>query len=208
MIWIPWHFPLHKDPTIKGSSEQAETALKTRYPALYNHLLAHKENLSKRNKAETGIRYEWYALQRWGSNYWNDFFKPKIVWAEMTKKPAFIFDTNSNFTNQTCYFMNADMYYVSILNSKVIYWYFIKCLGADLGTGAYRWIKQYVEQIPIPDINNNVQNTLSDLADKIQNAEQQNNLSLSTKYQNQIDKILYEYYNFNMEQINIIENLQ
>ena len=29
-------------------------------------MLEYKEPLSKRNKAETGIRYEWYAMQRWG----------------------------------------------------------------------------------------------------------------------------------------------
>ena len=27
-------------------------------------MLEYKEPLSKRNKAETGIRYEWYAMQR------------------------------------------------------------------------------------------------------------------------------------------------
>ena len=29
-------------------------------------MLEYKEPLSKRNKAETGIRYEWYAMQRFG----------------------------------------------------------------------------------------------------------------------------------------------
>ena len=33
--------------------------------------LEYKEPLSKRNKAETGIRYEWYAMQRWGAKYWD-----------------------------------------------------------------------------------------------------------------------------------------
>ena len=41
-----------------------------KYPAVYNHMLEYKEPLSKRNKAETGIRYEWYAMQRWGAKYW------------------------------------------------------------------------------------------------------------------------------------------
>ena len=35
-------------------------------------MLEYKEPLSKRNKAETGIRYEWYAMQRWGAKYWDD----------------------------------------------------------------------------------------------------------------------------------------
>lgn len=68
MLYVPWHFPLqHKD--INGVSEEAEMAFKKEYPAVYHHLLKYKSKLSERNKAETGIRYEWYALQRWGANY-------------------------------------------------------------------------------------------------------------------------------------------
>ncbi|EMP17068.1 type II restriction-modification enzyme, partial [Fusobacterium nucleatum CC53] len=31
------------------------------------YLLKYKDSLSNRNKEETGIRYEWYCLQRYGS---------------------------------------------------------------------------------------------------------------------------------------------
>lgn len=71
LLWVPWHFPLQFDETIQGASEKAETLFKNQYPAIYNHLLQYKEALSKRNQAETGIRYEWYALQRWGAKYWD-----------------------------------------------------------------------------------------------------------------------------------------
>jgi len=82
LISIPWHFPLHNDPQIRGASFEAEMAFKSLYSAVYNHLLQYKHSLESRNKAETGIRYEWYAMQRFGANYWEDFFRPKIMWAE------------------------------------------------------------------------------------------------------------------------------
>ncbi len=69
LIYVPWHFPLHKKPLIKGASTESEKEFQIQYPAIYNHLLTHKTKLSQRNKSETGIRYEWYALQRFGSNY-------------------------------------------------------------------------------------------------------------------------------------------
>ena len=74
LLYIPWHFPLHNDTTVVGASEKAEQAFSSQYPAVYNHLLKYKKQLSNRNKAETGIRYEWYALQRWGANYWDVYF--------------------------------------------------------------------------------------------------------------------------------------
>jgi hypothetical protein len=77
LLFIPWHFPLHENPAITGASLDAEKAFENQYPAIYNHLLKYKKELSARNKAETGIRYEWYALQRWGANYW-DYIRKKL----------------------------------------------------------------------------------------------------------------------------------
>ncbi|MDO5524279.1 MAG: hypothetical protein Q4G48_09585 [Bacteroidia bacterium] len=75
LLFIPWHFPLHNDFSITGASEKSEKEFENQYSAVYNHLLEYKDQLSNRNKVETGIRYEWYALQRWGAQYWEDFYK-------------------------------------------------------------------------------------------------------------------------------------
>ena len=100
LLFIPWHFPFHLlKPEIKGASQEAEEAFKNQYPAIYNHLLQYKTELSNRNKSETGIRYEWYALQRWGANYWEDFNKQKIMYPNMTKFMPFLLDNNSFFIN-------------------------------------------------------------------------------------------------------------
>lgn len=69
LIFVPWHFPLHKDTNITGASKKAEAEFEKQYPAIYNRLLSYKPILEKRNKAETGIRYEWYALQRCAATY-------------------------------------------------------------------------------------------------------------------------------------------
>ncbi|MBK6987697.1 MAG: hypothetical protein IPH33_05350 [Bacteroidetes bacterium] len=100
LLFIPWHFPLHKDKSIQGASTIAETEFQRQYPAIYDHLLGFKEKLSARNKAETGIRYEWYCLQRFGSNYFEDFEKEKIIYPNMTKFLPFVFDKGSFYTNQ------------------------------------------------------------------------------------------------------------
>ena len=103
LIYIPWHFPYQFDESITGASEKAEKAFKEQYPAVYNHMLEYKEPLSKRNKAETGIRYEWYAMQRWGAKYWEDFSKPKIVWKIIGNQMAFAYDANNYVMNNACY---------------------------------------------------------------------------------------------------------
>ena len=153
IVYMPWHFPLHLDPTITGASEKAEEAFKTSYPSVYNHLEGYKDILKKRNQAETGIRYEWYALQRWGANYWEEFEKPKIVWIELSDESKFTLSANEIPLN-TVFFMTGDNlpYLLAFLNSRVILWYFKRCLGSSSGVGTNRWLKFTIEKLPIPEV--------------------------------------------------------
>lgn len=195
LLFIPWHFPLHYDTSIVGASEKAEKEFKKQYPAVYNHLLNYKEQLSNRNKAETGIRYEWYALQRWGANYWEDFYKQKIIYSELSQGSCFILDdTCKMFILQTGYIIvgNKLEYLLALLNSKLIEWAFRKFYSIELGESAVRWLKQYVENLPIPKANQISENKLK-------------NLILLKEY-NKIDEYVYEIFELSTEEINRIKN--
>ena len=138
LCWIPWHFPLHLDPSIQGASEKAEKAFKQEYPALYNHLLNFKELLSKRNAAETGIRYEWYALQRWGANYWDDFNKQKICWNRIASEKQFALVPEGVYILDSMHFIVGKNlnYLCSVLNSKLIQWLLNLLIGDAAGGNA------------------------------------------------------------------------
>src|SRR5690606_22910542 len=81
LLFIPWHFPLH-NLNIRGASKKAEQTFRDEYPVLYNYLFKHKKALLNRNKDETGIRYEWYALQRCAATYYKEFDQEKIFVSE------------------------------------------------------------------------------------------------------------------------------
>ena len=174
LLFIPWHFPLHlAKPEIKGASLEAEKAFENQYPAIYNHLLQFKKELSNRNKAETGIRYEWYALQRWGANYWEDFSKQKIMYSEIVREPQFYLDNKGEFfAEATSFIMTGSNleYLYHLLHSKTIT-YFFKTFyaGGGLGGDGYRYKKVFLEKLPVPkdiiDINNgnNIEKVVSQL---------------------------------------------
>ena len=161
LIYIPWHFPYQFDESIQGASEKAENAFKEQYPAVYSHMLQYKEPLSKRNKAETGIRYEWYAMQRWGAKYWEDFNKPKIVWARLMRItqsdidafPRFCFAPEGYLVvDSLCFFSGRDIEKILLaLNSEYATWYFFNNV-ATLDNGGFQMRQQYVEEIPLPDV--------------------------------------------------------
>jgi hypothetical protein len=150
LLFIPWHFPLHEDPEIEGSSEKAEKAFKQKYPAVYNHLLNYKTELSNRNKAETGIRYEWYALQRCAATYWQEFERSKIIYPDIYEHQSFAIDLNGFFAANTCYFIPTDeLWLCGLLNSQVIEWFYRKISNSVRG-GYLRAFSDYIKQIPIP----------------------------------------------------------
>ena len=152
LIWVPWHFPLHLDNSIQGASVKAEKAFETQYPAVYNHLLKYKTQLSARNKAETGIRYEWYALQRWGANYWEDFSKPKIVYPETTQGAYFAFDNSGIMLDKTCFMLiSEDAVYIQRTLSSKLFEFAYKTIfsSVELGKSGYQYNKHALVKLPI-----------------------------------------------------------
>ena len=166
LIYIPWHFPLQFDESITGASEKAEIAFQEQYPAVYQHMLKYKEPLSKRNKAETGIRYEWYAMQRWGAKYWEDFSKPKIIYPETTMGAFFAFDENGYFIDKTCFMLisNKAEFLQQILSCKLFEVAYRKIFSSvELGEHGYQYNKHALIKLPVPISISINGNKISDL---------------------------------------------
>lgn len=167
LLFIPWHFPLHEDETIEGASKKAEEAFKEEYPAIYSHLLSHKEKLSSRNKAETGIRYEWYALQRCAASYWQEFNHLKIIYPDIYEHQSFTVDDTGYFAGNTCYFIPTDETWLcGLLNSSVIEWFYRNTSNSVRG-GYLRAFSTYIQQIPIPKISEEKQKNVQILVEYI-----------------------------------------
>lgn len=172
MIFVPWHFPLHLDKSIKGVSTQAEQEFQSQYPAIYEHLLNFKDRLSARNKAETGIRYEWYALQRWAADYYTEFSKPKIIYPNMTAFYPFSYDEKGCFSNDKSFILTAKdksisiKFLLSVLNSKIAkLWIKLNC--PELGVEGREIRKVYFEKFCIPNVAPEFQTQLADFADEM-----------------------------------------
>ncbi|EOH8484228.1 class I SAM-dependent DNA methyltransferase [Campylobacter jejuni] len=208
VIFIPWHFPNVEKPKTMLENEQD---LKEQYPSLYKHLLSHKERLSKRNKEETGIRYEWYCLQRWGANYYQEFEREKIVYpCIMAKEPCFSYETSFAFAMAPANIItsNSDIlkYILAFLNSDFIYLMLRKFY---MGGGIEGELKtNNLEKLPIPKINSKnekIANELINLVDEILKAKEQDKNANTQELENKINSLTYKLYNLTEEEIKIIE---
>jgi len=188
LIWIPWHFPLHLDSSIQGSSVEAEQAFMGQYPSVYQHLLLYKPQLSARNKAETGIRYEWYALQRWGANYSEDFSQPKIMYPNMTKFIPFYYDEKGFYQNDKSFMITGNhlAYLTAFLNSSLFKFCFLDNFP-ELQGGTRELRKIFFDKIPVLNVSDDVNDEFKVLVNEIQ-----------TKYSKEkaiaIDNMLFDLY--------------
>jgi len=217
LIFIPWHFPLNYDKLIQGASKEAENEFKKQYPAIYNHLLQYKEKLSNRNKSETGIRYEWYALQRCAATYYPEFEKEKIIFSRIIKSPQFAYDNKKMYCEDTTYSLTGGHieYLLAFLNSAAVYNIFYLFYS---GGGIDGEIKIYkLNLLPIPPITNKnsaVASQVVDLANQIlaitqkpdydPQANTEDNKRVK-ELEHQIDQLVYKLYDLTDEEIKIVE---
>ncbi|MDO5317516.1 MAG: Eco57I restriction-modification methylase domain-containing protein [bacterium] len=205
LAFIPWHFPMHNDPQIEGASSRAEDLFMKQYGALYSFLKKYRRELSDRNKAEVGIRYEWYALQRWGANYWQNLTKPKIVWGEIADSPKFAYDVEGRFYCEATTFMmtgsELPLMYL-YLNSKLCKYCFSK-LGTTTGMGTLRWKKYKLEQLRVP--KNYDKNVVGAYVDRILAAKKSDPNADTSALEAEIDQLVYKLYNLTPEEIAVVE---
>jgi hypothetical protein len=204
LLFIPWHFPLHLDNTVKGVSQKAEKEFSKRYPAVYEHLLKFKKELSNRNKDETGIRYEWYALQRWGADYWQEFDKPKIIIPAIAQNVEYAPDFDGYYTNDKTSICVTDKvnFLLGILNSRFLWW-FIKQTAASKQGGFYEFKPMYVSQIPIVATDNT--KPIEKLVERTLAAKRADPQADTSGLEKEIDQLVYQLYGLTEDEIKIVE---
>ncbi|MCQ2616099.1 class I SAM-dependent DNA methyltransferase [Helicobacter pylori] len=216
VIFIPWHFPNTGSPK---DMEENERDFSIHYPIIYAHLLSHKDELLKRNKDETGKRYEWYCLQRWAASYYQDFEKEKIVYGEIVQEPRFYLDNGECelggfYAEATSFILTGEhlRYLLGMLHSKLITFAFKTFYaGGGLGESGYRYKKAFIERLPIPQItekNQELARKITDGAKQILALKEKDPKANTQGLEKEIDALVYQLYNLTDEEIKIIEDGQ
>ncbi|GAA7548222.1 class I SAM-dependent DNA methyltransferase [Helicobacter pylori] len=216
VIFIPWHFP---NTNNQKNMEENEQDFSIHYPIIYDHLLSHKDKLLKRNKDETGKRYEWYCLQRWAANYYQDFEKEKIVYGEIVQEPRFYLDSGECelgyfYAEATSFILTGEHlhYLLGMLHSKLITFAFKTFYaGGGLGESGYRYKKAFIERLPIPKItpqNQKLAHKITDGVKQILALKGKDPKANTQELEKEIDALVYQLYNLTDKEIKIIEEGQ
>ena len=182
------------------SEDLAFEKMKETYPEIFDHLEPFEEKAKKRyDKGEF-----WWELRNCA--YYDLFNEPKIIFPNLQNSNKFAFDDRGIYLNAPAVFLPSnDKALLAILNSKVV-WHFLKSVCV-IRSGGYIEVKpQYFEQIPIPNIDSTIKNTLTELVGKAIKERSNNQQADISEIENQIDQLVYKLYGLTEEEIKIIEN--
>jgi hypothetical protein len=135
------------------------------YPAVKEHLLSYGiERLEQTGKVHTvngekvkarkKTNNKWFETQD-SISYWEDFFKPKIVWGEISDRSKFAYEAEGSFIPEATTFLmvGPDLpYLLCVLNSPLSEWFFSK-VGTTTGVGTVRWKKYTIQELLLPRID-------------------------------------------------------
>ena len=170
------------------------------YPAIKGHLDQFFTQLEKRQ--DKGVTP--YNLR--SCAYYEEFAKEKLFWMEMSNEARFAFSETEIYCNNKAYFITGDSlkFLCAVLNSALITW-FVRHTASTTGMGVTEWFKITVERIPIPKIGEGEQQPLVALVEEILAAKDANSAADTTDLEREIDRLVYELYGLEEEEVTAIE---
>ncbi len=187
---------INKDLNIIYTHSETEIE---KYPAVKDYLFQFKDRLEKR-----AVKQPWWQLQQ-AQNRDGIWDNPKILYPDICKESRFTLDQKSIYSDMKGFVLTSSSKFIlALLNSSLIWWY-LKQICAVLGDpdkgGRLQLKSQYIEKIPI--VNCQDEKLISKISLLVDNClDNPNNCRES---ENEIDKIIYELYDLNEEEIEIIE---
>ena len=148
-------------------------------------------------KARKKTNNKWFETQD-SISYWEDFFKPKIVWTELSDESKFAV-CNDLIPLNTVFFLTGEHlnHLLGLLNSKLIHWYFTTCIGTSSGVGTNRWLKYTIEQLPL------VQYTNEELSQLVSSCLSNNKMDMIV-CESKIDNLICRMYGLTEEESGFI----
>lgn len=147
----------------------------TAYPRAAAYLEQHRERLEGRGYVIKAGR-QWYEI--WVPQQPDGWAAPKLVWPDISDRPKFFLDERGAIVNGDCYWLtcagrSADeiALALAVANSSVALQHYDLCCGNRLYAGRRRFITQYLEELPIPDVSAAALHDVRTLVDELRDVD-------------------------------------
>ena len=138
-----------------GSKEAAKDILRETYPAIHDHLSWFEQKL--RTRQDQG-KY-WWELRPCA--YYHEFAYPKIVFNRFINSASFAYDITGSYHNDACYMVVPPSPSLAALVNSTLGWWLLLHLCTALQNGYIQVFVQFLEQMPIPSLSEDIEQILS-----------------------------------------------
>ena len=122
----------------------------------------------------------------------NDFAEQKIVWGNLCLSAQFTLAKEGYYINAPAtMIVPGNKYILAVLNSKLGDWY-IRQLGVTRNGGYFEYRPMFVQQLPIPILNDINQKPFADIVDSILHSKRQGEDTSSLECM--IDTMVFDLY--------------
>jgi hypothetical protein len=163
-----------------------------------------KIKIKGNEKSRKATANKWFETQD-SISYWEDFSKQKIVWGNLNLKATYSLAEEGIYVNAPCpIIVPANKYILGILNSKLAD-YYVRGLGVTRNGGYFEYKPMFIEQIPIPIIEESQQEQFASLVTKI--ISNKKNGSDTEKLEEELDHMIFKLYQLSAEEIAFLTSL-
>ncbi len=139
------------------SSRPVPIAL-SKFSSARNYLAKHRQRLTSRKYLIDAGR-KWFEI--WVPQQPDRWAHPKIVWPDISEGPRFFLDNSGAVVNGDCYWLqlrdgldpNWLFLILAVANSSIAIQFYDAMFHNKLYAGRRRYMTQYVNQFPLPDLN-------------------------------------------------------
>jgi adenine-specific DNA-methyltransferase len=191
----------------KRKNEAPEFFIECQFPSLIKYL----KNFETKAKKRDDQGDYWWELR--ACAYYPEFEKEKVVYGQFQDNAEYAIAGKGIFLSSNEYMIGGNYnknYFLAILNSKLIQWYLRNITGV-MGEKLKIGQKSNFIKIPIPTIdisNQPIVSQIESLVDKILAAKKENHAADTSEWEKEIDKLVYQLYKLEPEEIEIIERRQ
>ena len=175
------------------------------YPAVRQHLLSFgydrlKQTGDKGSRKKTNNK--WFETQD-SISYWEDFYKQKIMYPNMTKFMPFYYDEKGFFQNDKSFMITGNhiAFLTAFFNSSLFKFCF-RDNFPELQGGTRELRKIFFDKIPVIQISNEIDEVFKNKV-----SEMQGNLSnafVTSQLELEIDNMIFDLYNLTEDEKEII----
>ena len=155
------------------------------------------DDKGNKEKGRKKTSNKWFETQD-SISYWEDFFKPKIIYPNMTKYMPFVYDNKAYVTNQKCFIITGEFvaYLTAFFNSS-LFKYCFRDSFPELQGGTRELSKIFFDKIPVYEVSTIENQSFQDVVEDIQEA-------YTKQKALRIDSMLFDLYNLSPEERNVI----